>query len=51
MKTKQYISIISININTTGLKSQAPDWLKWQLIATSANQMLEISDWSPNSGL
>jgi hypothetical protein len=26
----------------TSLKTQASDWLKWQLVAISANQMLEI---------
>jgi hypothetical protein len=26
----------------TSLKSQASDWLKWRLIAISANQTLEI---------
>jgi hypothetical protein len=29
----------------TSLKSQGSDWLKWRLVAISANQMLEIRDW------
>jgi hypothetical protein len=32
----------------TSLKSKGSDWLKWQPVAISANQMLEICDWSPD---
>jgi hypothetical protein len=33
--------IIKLKMETS-LKSQESDWLKWQLVAISANQMLEI---------
>jgi hypothetical protein len=33
--------IIKLN-QETSLKSEASDWLKWGLVAISANQMLEI---------
>jgi hypothetical protein len=29
-------------------QSQAYDWLKWQPVTISANQMLHILDWSPD---
>jgi hypothetical protein len=35
------LNIIELN-QETSLKSQAFDWLKWQQVAISANQMLEI---------
>jgi hypothetical protein len=35
--------IIQRNLKTS-LKSQASDWLKWRLVAISANQMLENRD-------
>jgi hypothetical protein len=33
--------IIMLNLETS-LKSQVSDWLKWQLVTISANQMLDI---------
>jgi hypothetical protein len=37
----QVPEVIKLNMETS-LKSQASDWLKWQPVAISANQMLEI---------
>jgi hypothetical protein len=33
--------VINLSMETS-LKCQVSDWLKWQLVAISANQMLEI---------
>jgi hypothetical protein len=35
------LKVIKLRLQTS-LKSQASDWLKWRLVAISANQMLEI---------
>jgi hypothetical protein len=35
------LKVIKLSLETS-LKSQAFDWLKWRLVAISANQMLEI---------
>ena len=44
------LKVIKLSLETS-LKSQASNWLKWRLVAISANQMFEIWDWFPCSVL